>query len=202
MDKQIKTEIMTKHLDLGCGSSPRNPYDANEIHIIDIQKPSKLKPGLIFTKANLSLEKIPYEDNCFDYVSAYDFIEHIPRVLNKEKNTIFPFIELMNEIYRVLKPDGIFYAQTPAYPSLEAFQDPTHVNFITIKTHKYFCGEMPRGSMYGFKGKFKAISVKWVCGADLVKDKSIFKRIENFILKLTRLRKNTHLIWVLKVMKD
>ena len=37
----------------------------------------------------------------------------------------------MNEIYRVLKPGEMLLHFTPAYPSKEAFQDPTYVNIIT-----------------------------------------------------------------------
>ena len=66
----------------------------------------------------------------------------------------------MNEIWRVLKPGGILYASTPAYPHNEAFQDPTHVNFITEKTVEYFMGNVRYqaghdiGKMYGFIGRF------------------------------------------------
>ena len=44
----------------------------------------------------------------------------------------------MNEIYRVLKPNGIFYGITPVYPKESVFVDPTHVNFITKNSFKYF----------------------------------------------------------------
>jgi GDP-D-mannose dehydratase len=52
----MKPMKLTKHLDLGCGSNPRNPYHAHEIHMIDIQEPAKLKSDLIFKKANLNWE--------------------------------------------------------------------------------------------------------------------------------------------------
>ena len=66
----------------------------------------------------------------------------------------------MNEIYRVLKPGGLFYASTPAFPSPEAFQDPTHVNIITDGTHEYFCGGNPDARIYGFTGQFVAIEAE------------------------------------------
>lgn len=53
-------------------------------------------------KANLSVEEIPFEDSLFYVVTAFDFIEHIPRILSTEKDTIYPFVLLMNEVYRVL----------------------------------------------------------------------------------------------------
>ena len=42
----MKPMKLTKHLDLGCGSNPRNPYHAHEIHIIDIQEPANLKSDM------------------------------------------------------------------------------------------------------------------------------------------------------------
>jgi SAM-dependent methyltransferase len=144
------------HLDIGCGGVPRNPYGRDEAHGVDIALPEGADPRL-FKRANLSLEPIPYPDATFDSVSAFDFLEHVPRVLMAPdgRNTRFPFIELMNEIHRVLKPGALFYALTPAYPSVEAFQDPTHVNVITEGTWQYFCGSPPQGRMYGFTGEFE-----------------------------------------------
>ena len=80
--------------------------------------------------------------------------------------TIFPFVRLMNEIYRVIEPDGYFLHFTPAYPAKQSFQDPTHVNIITEDTFPdYFCSRNSRpamASMYGFKGSFRLIEQVWV----------------------------------------
>lgn len=152
-----------RHLDLGCGKRPRNPYGRPELHGIDVRP---APPGVDFHHrvANLTLEPIPYEDNSFGSVSAYDFIEHIPRLLPTPdgRGTVFPFIRLMDEVWRVLVPGGRLYALTPAYPHAEAFMDPTHVNIITDGTHEYFCGEAPLGRMYGFEGRFHAVRCEWV----------------------------------------
>jgi SAM-dependent methyltransferase len=69
------------------------------------------------------------------------------------------FVELMNEIYRVLKPNGIFFASTPIYPHPWAFIDPTHVNIMSDKSYTYFVGLNNHGKMYGFEGNFKEIEV-------------------------------------------
>lgn len=146
-----------KSLDLGCGSTPRNPYNAEELYGVDIVDFStdvfKVKV------ADLNIQPIPYPDNYFDYVTAYDFLEHIPRILYIEGKLTNPFIELMNEIYRVLKPGGRFKAHTPYYPHPEAFQDPTHVNFITVETIQYFAGLYSDiAKSYGFNGNFKLLN--------------------------------------------
>lgn len=154
---------MLKTLDLGCGRHPKNPFGADEIFGVDIRPlGSNIRAG------NLSLESIPFESNYFDYVTAHDFIEHIPRILSifnvelQKNETIFPFIRLMNEIYRVLKPGAVFYSKTPAYPHAEAFQDPTHVNIITEQTFPlYFNDYYPVATIYGFDGGFKMVSQTW-----------------------------------------
>ncbi len=48
------------------------------------------------------------------------------------------FINVMNEIWRVLKPGGQFAAVTPHAESPGMLQDPTHCNFINETTFHYF----------------------------------------------------------------
>lgn len=189
---------LTRHLDLGCGNKPRNPYGYTELHGIDLYHSSQVNDEHTIKVANMALEKIPYPDNFFDSVSAFDFIEHIPRILQKtEFETRFPFIELMDEIWRVLKPNGTFYAVTPAYPHAEAFQDPTHVNIISEKTHLYFCDTKLYAQNYGFKGAFSAISVKWV-HAKYAQTKAVtFKTYLSSINRTLFKGRKTHLLWEL-----
>jgi SAM-dependent methyltransferase len=153
------TDNKTKHLDLGCGTKPRNPYRQQELYGLDIRD-GLSEPGVTEIRAaNLCIEPIPFESNSFDSLSAYDFLEHIPRVAVDFTNhkTHFPVINLMNEVWRVLKNNGVFYAVAPAYPHALAFADPTHVNIMTPKTHHYFTGNEPMGRMYGFVGQFALV---------------------------------------------
>jgi len=157
---------MSKHLDLGCGTNPKNPYGRTHLFGIDIRDDAQIllaQRGIAIKKANLVFDKIPFEDNFFDSVSAVDFLEHVPRQmpLGGTNEVVYPFINLMNEIWRVLTPGGRFLAFTPAFPSSLAFVDPTHVNYITVGTHEYFCGDEPKGRMYGFQGKFVARIAKF-----------------------------------------
>ena len=147
---------MTKTLDLGCSIEPRNPYNCEEVYGIDF----KNNPERNIYSADLSIEPIPFGDNEFDAVTAFDFIEHIPRVIYVPKKK-FCFVDLMNEIYRVLKIGGEFLSFTPAYPSVEVFSDPTHVNMITEQTFpNYFSGNLT-ASIYGFNGNFEIIYQNW-----------------------------------------
>ena len=140
-------------LDIGCGTKPRNPFGATTLHGIDIRE--DLEKNIKY--ADLTIEKIPYPDQSFDFITAYDFIEHVPRILYLPERR-FPFIELMNEIHRTLKPNGIFLSHTPIYPFSPAFRDPTHVNIITEETFPmYFDDTTQAGKMYGFNGSFKIL---------------------------------------------
>jgi len=150
-------KMHTRHLDLGCGYSPRNPLNQSHLYGCDLLDISSFKDPTPFEykQADLAREIIPYPNDYFSSVSAFDFLEHVPRYsTNKDGNPISPFISLMSEIHRVLIPGGILIASTPAYPHPEAFQDPTHVNFITVKTHEYFCGDEPYAVRYGFVGRY------------------------------------------------
>ena len=148
----------TKSLDLGCGTRPHNPFNAKRMYGVDIR--TIRNADITVKAADLTLEPIPYPANMFDYVTAYDFIEHIPRIVYAPKRR-FAFVELMNEIWRVLKPDGVFVSHTPAYPSPEAFQDPTHVNIITENTFPCYFDKDLWAKMYGFKGRFITESQEW-----------------------------------------
>ena len=197
------TEIMTKTKspDLGCGNYPRNPYDCEELFGIDLI--TQQINDVHYNQANLALEPIPFPDNYFDRVSAFDFIEHVPRILAlDEKRTRLPFIELMNEIWRVLKPNGVFYAVTPYYPHPAAFQDPTHVNIITRDTHEYFCGSPTPASIYGFIGCFEAQRTKPVVFKTTIKaDNSVRKSLYNLQKKIINPSRFSHFLWELKAIK-
>ena len=80
----------------------------------------------------------------------------------------------------MLKPEGKFFALTPAYPAKQAFQDPTHVNVITEDTHSYFCGKTPHMARYGFSGRFEAVRVESVLPEEMYGDISLRLRWRKF----------------------
>ena len=151
---------MTKSLDLGCGAKPKNPFNADEVFGIDVR--DDLEANI--KRADLVIEPIPFEDDSFEYVTAHDLIEHIPRVIYMPTRRN-PFVELMNEVYRVLKTGGLFLSSTPAYPHAAAFIDPTHVNFIAEGTFPLYFGnqaaDSPWAVIYGFKGAFAVKVEEW-----------------------------------------
>ena len=144
--------IESTTLDIGCGTIPRNPFQANTQWGIDIREDldNNIK------SVDLNINPIPFSDKTFDYITAFDFIEHVPRVIYAP-DCRFPFIQLMNEVWRTLKIGGIFFSHTPVYPFRTAFSDPTHVNYITEETFQYFNNESRLATMYGFNGAFKVL---------------------------------------------
>jgi SAM-dependent methyltransferase len=189
-----------QHLDLGCGTKPRNPYGYEKVFGIDIRA-GLTAPGVEqIAAANLSCEPIPFESHSFDAVSAYDFFEHIPRVyIDAQGQTHFPFIQLMNEIWRVLKPGGLLYAVTPAYPHEKAFRDPTHVNIIAAKTHRYFTRPELLAQMYGFAGEFALRRQVRILprGAYEIKTlgRTVLRQLDGLV------GKRSHLVWELEAIK-
>jgi SAM-dependent methyltransferase len=160
-----------KQLDLGCGGAYRI-RDEYEGYGVDLNS----EKGLDYKQvkhADLAIAPIPYEDNMFDLVTAYDFLEHIPAVLylwNGTKNVKrAPMVELMNEIYRVLKPDGEFYMQTPAYmPNTNIDQlwgDPTHCFVWTPTTVAHFSGDyFGQHADYGHTSDFTMVNQEFENG--------------------------------------
>lgn len=153
----------TVALDLGCGRFPLNPFHATKL--IGADSNPSLHPSIVCV--NLTTGYIPFDSNTFDYCTAFDLLEHIPRYVafGKGEQSRYPFIELINEIHRILKPNGLFFHRTPAYPSLKCFQDPTHVNFITENSFPdYFCEPKvwARTHGYGFSGSFQLVDQAWI----------------------------------------
>jgi glycosyltransferase involved in cell wall biosynthesis len=144
---------MTKTLDLGCGDKPRNPFLADQLFGVDVR--SNLAGNI--RSADLTVEPIPFDDDSFDYLTAFDFIEHIPRlVYTPERRNAF--VELMNEVHRVLRPGGLLMARIPANPRAPTGGDPTDANVVTEESFSLdFDDRIRRAAIHGFKGAFRLL---------------------------------------------
>lgn len=208
------------HVDLGAGNNPRNPLRVPNLVVTDIHVDEGSPHKTVL--ADLT-RPLPFETNSIQSFSAFDVLEHIPRwERTNDGQIVFPFVALMSEIFRCLKPEGFFIALTPAIPSPIAFQDPTHVNFVTRETlNLYFSGVNPWATSlgYGFKGSFIVLHNDWQVGtaiqesltesgARLIQARPkervrAFVRANKGLLILTRLSRGlavvdqpSHLLWV------
>jgi SAM-dependent methyltransferase len=151
-------------VDIGSGRNPRDVFKTDQLVGIDLIDDKKNN----VIRCDLSSGNLPFPDESIDYITAFDFIEHLSRN-QLAGSTINPFINLMNEVHRILHSGGVFLSHTPAYPFASAFQDPTHTNIITEITFPgYFASdpagrwETPWASQYGFQGNFILVQQYWL----------------------------------------
>lgn len=127
-------------MNLGCGYKKIKGFTN-----IDIRP--DVKPDMI---CDLS-KGMPFESDSVDAVTAFDFLEHIP---------IGETVEMVTEIWRVLKDNGTFEHFTPSTDGRGAFQDPSHKSFWNINSWKYYCDDDPHRILNGIKAKFGVLSLK------------------------------------------
>lgn len=89
-------------------------------------------------------EPMPFEDSSVSFAKMHNTMEHIARPR-------WPF--LFNELWRVLKPNGVLEIIVPNAESVAlCWQDPTHLGCPTKGTFtQYLTGARPRNADYGFK---------------------------------------------------
>lgn len=188
------------HLDFGCGSQVRNPFKANRILSVDIERHTGNIPTHVIARG----EPLPFPSNMFSSVSAYDVLEH----LSRDSQYGNEFISIMRELFRVLKPGGLALFIFPAFPHKDAFSDPTHVNFITEDTLSYFLGPKSGETYAGIDTEFESILNKklrlwkrWVDKASVNPQdefKTFRRRLSLAKRTLTRFLLPQHRIWILQ----
>lgn len=104
---------------------------------------------------NIEKEPLPFEDNSIDEIAAYEVLDHV-------ENLIF----VMNEMWRVLKPEGLLKGKLPREGGRGALADPTHKRIIITDTFDYFTGvnrhksfrpRRPGNADYGIKPWYKIV---------------------------------------------
>lgn len=114
------------NLDIGCANQLKADTDNEKWIGIDL---SSEDPRCIIRDLGRGL---PFADKTFEEVKAHNVLEHI-----KQEDYIF----VWNEIYRVLKPDGVFELMVPRHTSNASIQDPTHVRMFCPDSFQYFCDD-------------------------------------------------------------
>ncbi len=119
---------------------------------------------------------LPFKDNLFSRVYAYNILEHIDNLIN-----------IMEEIWRVTKKDALINIRVPYWNSIESITDPTHKRFFNESTFTFFDPNHPRGKLrsYYSKAKFRHNEIIFIVdffGHRRVKNrilKSFFSRLAN-----------------------
>ena len=113
---------------IGCGNSrvkkltfAEIPDKWTDLTTLDIDPSTK--PDVVH---NLDVMPLPFADNSFDEIHAYEVLEHCGR----QGDWKF-FLDQFGEFYRILKPGGVFCATVPMWDSPWAWGDPGHTRVIT-----------------------------------------------------------------------
>ena len=100
-------------LNLGCGMNKKKGY----INVDKYGNPDK--------KVDLEKFPWPWKTNSVDEIILYHVLEH----LGEKSKT---YLKIIQELYRICKPNALIYINVP-HPRHDNFiNDPTHVRIITI----------------------------------------------------------------------
>ncbi len=106
---------------------------------------------------------IPFKDESFDHILVSHFLEHV--------SAGKPIIDVMNECWRILRPNGTMHVEVPYWNTEEYVRDPTHVQPWNMDKFRYFVDEFSYLG-YGIKTWTSYVATQDVFGiisADLVK---------------------------------
>jgi SAM-dependent methyltransferase len=113
-------------LDIGCctGDALKMFNRRNNLELYGIDIRDEKQEGYVFKECDLETDKIPFEDNTFDFIYSKSVLEHV-------KNTD----NFISESLRVLKPGGVFVGMCPDWGSQykNYWDDYTHVKPFTRK---------------------------------------------------------------------
>ena len=132
--RNILSKRKISYVDIGCGANKQS----KDWFGIDYRK----LPGVDLVQ---DLESFPWKvpSESFNTAVANHVVEHI-------QPTHGIFISWMNEVWRILKPEGEFLIGAPYATSAGMFRDPTHCNFVNEETWSYFSpnDQLYQGGLY------------------------------------------------------
>jgi len=108
-----------KTLSIGCGKKPSAP----DLVRLDISY--EVDPDVVW---DLDRFPYPFEDGSFSEVECFDVIEHLSNIP-----------ATLQEIHRILKPNGVLKITTPHFSCANSYIDPTHKYHLSYFSFDYFC---------------------------------------------------------------
>src|SRR5678816_823307 len=115
---------------MGSGSSrERRMGDGEWTILVRLDFDASHKPDVV---ADLRQHPLPFADNTFDEIHAYEVLEHLAPQGDYE----FFFAE-WTEYHRIIKPGGMFFGSCPWWQGKWAWGDPGHTRVIQPETLNY-----------------------------------------------------------------
>ena len=129
-------------LDIACGQNRQPGFVGLDIHAW---------PGVDIVH-DVNVHPWPLPDECAIVAMCSHLVEHIPTVMLDGGKTRFPFIEFMDEVWRIMKIGGEFMIACPHGSSQGFLQDPTHCHAMNETTWAYFdpAEQTAQGQLYQF----------------------------------------------------
>lgn len=122
-----------KELLLGCGENHNKQMfilpDTEWHNVTTLDWNPAMGPDVVWDLENIPL---PFEDNSFDEIHAYQVLEH----LSTQGDFKFFFAQF-EDFWRLLKPNGLFIASVPMWNSIWAWGDPSHRRVISQASLAY-----------------------------------------------------------------
>lgn len=118
------------HVDLGSGFKARGDRNFD------------IRPYPDIEICHLGFEAIPVKTETADLVTAWDLLEHIPKVHHWYDrdgwHVIYPLLFLIEEVYRILKVGGIWQINSPIVGQYPMFAPYNHVTQLEPHSFNVF----------------------------------------------------------------
>lgn len=111
---------------IGCGArhvkiiAPTGQHEWTKLVKLDINPDHK--PDLVYDLNDLPL---PFEDNYFDEIHAYEVLEHCG-----QQGDYKYFFKQFADFWRILKPGGFLCGSVPLFDAPGAWGDPSHTRIL------------------------------------------------------------------------
>lgn len=150
-------DVPYKELLIGCGSRTNKDLyvDGRKEfqNVTRLEINSDHKPDVVW---DLRVHPLPFADNEFDEIHAYEVLEHLANQGDYEF-----FFKEFTEYHRILKPGGLFFASCPAPTSVWAWGDPSHKRIVSKEclvflSQAQYTAQIGKTSMSDFRYLYKA----------------------------------------------